>query len=116
MALKYEFGCDVETAFELLTAGGDLGDAAVSAVLIGAGVSETAAELTRWFENVHVYDDPSLAQPDGDYQARVLAPLIDREKPLATLIPHTNTGMVIGAMMRKNCIKSQPATWAISRF
>ena len=88
-----------ETAFELLTAARDLGDAAVSAVLIGAGVAETAAELTRWFENVHVYDDPSLAQPDGDYQARVLAPLIEREKPFATLIPHTNTGMELAPML-----------------
>jgi len=88
-----------ETAFELLAAARGLGDAAVSAVLMGEGVADMAAELTHWFENVHVYDDPRLAEPDGDYQARVLAPLINGEKPFATLIPHTNTGMELAPML-----------------
>jgi electron transfer flavoprotein alpha subunit len=88
-----------ETAFELLTAARGFEDAAASAALMGESVSDAASELTRWFENVHVYDDPSLAQPDGDYQSRVLKPLIEREKPFAVLIPHTNTGMELAPML-----------------
>jgi electron transfer flavoprotein alpha subunit len=88
-----------ESAFELFTAARGLGDARVAAVLMGEGLADTATELTSWFEDVHVYDDPSLAQPDGDYQARALAPLIDREKPFATLIPHTNTGLELAPLL-----------------
>ncbi len=88
-----------EMALELLTAARDLGDTTVSAVLMGDGVADMAIELARWFESLHVYDDPSLAQPDGDYQSRVLAPLIQREKPFATLVPHTNTGMELAPML-----------------
>jgi len=88
-----------ETAFELLAAAQGMGDVDVSAVLMGEGISGMAEELTRWFENVHVYDHPSLAEPDGDYQARVLASLVEGERPFATLIPHTNTGMELAPML-----------------
>ena len=82
-----------ESALELLTAARGLGEAKVSAVLMGADVADLASEAAQWFDSVYVFDDPALAQPDGDLQSRILAPLIDREKPLVTLVPHTNTGL-----------------------
>jgi electron transfer flavoprotein alpha subunit len=88
-----------ESAFELLAAARDLGEGAVAAVAMGSGMGDLAGQLARWFESVHVLDDPALAQPDGDFQSRVLASLIDREKPFATLIPHTNTGLELAPML-----------------
>ena len=88
-----------ESALELLTAARGLGDAKISAVLMGAEVADLASEAARWFDSVYVFDDPALAQPDGDLQSRVLAPLIDRQKPFATLVPHTNTGLELAPML-----------------
>ena len=88
-----------ESALELLTAARGLGEATVSAVLMGADVADLASEAARWFDSVYVFDDPALAQPDGDLQSRILAPLIDREKPLVTLVPHTNTGLELTPML-----------------
>jgi len=88
-----------ESALELLTAARGLGDATVSAVLMGADVADLASEAAQWFDSVYVFEDPSLAYPDGDLQSRVLAPLIDREKPLVTLVPHTNTGLELAPML-----------------
>lgn len=88
-----------DTAFELLAAAKGLGEAAVAAVLMGEDLDASTAELVRWFDEVHVFDDPRLARPDGDFQARILAPLVQREQPLATLVPHTNTGMELAPML-----------------
>ena len=88
-----------ESALELLTAARGLGDATVSAVLMGSDIADLASEAARWFDGVYVFDDPALAQPDGDFQSRVLAPLLDREKPFVTLVPHTNTGLELAPML-----------------
>lgn len=88
-----------ETAFELLAAARGLGDVTVRAVLLGSGVGDLGTELRRWFDAVHLFDDASLAEPDGDLRARVLAPLLQREQPLATLLPHTNTGMELAPLL-----------------
>jgi len=88
-----------ESALELLTAARSLGEVTVSAVLTGAEVADLASEAARWFDDVYVFDDPALSQPDGDFQSRVLAPLIDRRKPFVTLVPHTNTGLELAPML-----------------
>jgi electron transfer flavoprotein alpha subunit len=88
-----------ETAFELHSAAKELGEPAVAAVLMGEDLAAPKAELVRWFDEVHVFEDPRLAQPDGDFQARLLAPFVQREQPLATLVPHTNTGMELAPML-----------------
>lgn len=88
-----------ETAFELLSAAREIGEVRAAAVLMGENVGGAEAELCRWFEDVYVFDDPRLALPDGDFQARVLAPLVRREQPLATLLPHTNTGMELAPVL-----------------
>jgi electron transfer flavoprotein alpha subunit len=66
---------------------------------MGADVADLASEAAQWFDSVYVFDDPALAQPDGDLQSRILAPLIDREKPLVTLVPHSNTGLELTPML-----------------
>ena len=88
-----------ESALELLTAARSLGDSTVSAVVMGADAADLASEAARWFDSVYLFDDPALAQPDGDLQSRVLAPLLDREKPFVTLVPHTNTGLELAPML-----------------
>lgn len=88
-----------ESALELLTAARGLGEATVSAVLMGADMAELTTEAARWFDGVYVFEDPALAHPDADFQSRLLAPLIDRVKPLATLVPHTNTGLELAPML-----------------
>ena len=88
-----------ESALELLTAARGLGEATVSAVLMGAEVADLVSEAAQWFDSVYVFEDPALEHPDGDLQARILAPLIDREKPLVTLLPHTNTGLELAPML-----------------
>jgi electron transfer flavoprotein alpha subunit len=88
-----------ETAFEMLSAARGLGEITVAAVLMGEDLGEPAAELARWFDEVHTFDDPRLGQPDGDFQARLLAPFVRREQPLVTLVPHTNTGMELAPML-----------------
>lgn len=57
-----------ESALELLTAARALGEVTVSGVLMGADVADLASEAAQWFDSVYVFDDPSLAQPDGDLQ------------------------------------------------
>ena len=88
-----------ESALELLTAARGLGDVMVSAVLMGSDVADLASAAARWFDGVYVFDNPALAQPDGDFQSRILAPFIDRQKPIVTLVPHTNTGLELAPML-----------------
>jgi len=85
-------------AWELATAarslgGSDADGCRVAAVLLGNDVGDHADQLARAFDDVYVFDGPLFEQPDGEAAAAVLAPLIERERPFVTLIPHTNTGM-----------------------
>jgi len=89
-----------DSAWELASearrlAGGD----PVAAVLAGSGLGDVPPKLTEWFDTVHVFDDPQLAQPDGEAAAELLAGLIERERPWATLIPHTNNGMDLAPVL-----------------
>jgi electron transfer flavoprotein alpha subunit len=87
-----------DSAWELAAAARGLaapgeGGCRVAAVLLGSGVAPLAKELARRFDEVFHFDDPLLAVPDGEVFGALLAALIRREQPWATLIPHTNNGM-----------------------
>jgi electron transfer flavoprotein alpha subunit len=73
--------------------GSDAEGCRVAAVLLGKDVGEHAGRLAGVFDDVYVFDDPLFEQRDGEAEAAVLVPLIEREKPFVTLIAHTNTGM-----------------------
>jgi electron transfer flavoprotein alpha subunit len=75
------------------------GGGTVAAVVTGNGLGEVAAGLTARFDQVHVFDDPQLAEPDGEARAELLAALIERDRPWATLISHTNNGMDLAPVL-----------------
>jgi len=75
------------------------GGGPVAAAVAGSGLGEIGQQLTRWFDKVHVFDDPRLAEPDGEARAGLLGALIERERPWATLIPHTNNGMDLAPVL-----------------
>lgn len=98
VAVELAGGSIDDSAWELAAAAralgaSDAGAYRAAAVLIGSEVGTQAAELARQFDDVYLFDHPMFEQPDGEAAAAVLAPLIQREKPLVTLVPHTNTGM-----------------------
>jgi len=84
-----------DSAWELLGAARALasGGARVGAALLGQGLDETAAELSRGFDDVWVFDDPRLATWDGEAYARALAPFLAREPFDLVLLAHTNLGI-----------------------
>ncbi len=75
------------------------GGGTVAAALAGNGLGEVAAGLTAWFDTVHVFDDLQLGEPDGEARAELLTALIERDRPWATLIPHTNNGMDLAPVL-----------------
>jgi len=84
-----------DTAWELLGAARVLAGEGgrVGAALLGTDLGGLSAELARGFDDVWVFDDPRLAAWDGDGYARVLAPLLAREKPDFALLVHSNLGI-----------------------
>jgi electron transfer flavoprotein alpha subunit len=95
--VEHSGGVVDDSAYELAAAARNLGEAggdvSVGGVVLGNDVTDLAAGLGAWFENVYVFDSPRLQVPDGVAGAELLAGLIEQEQPFATLIPHTNTGM-----------------------
>jgi electron transfer flavoprotein alpha subunit len=75
------------------------GGGTVAAALAGNGLGDVAAGLTAWFDQVHLFDDPQLGEPDGEARAELLTALIERDRPWATLIPHTNNGMDLAPVL-----------------
>lgn len=83
-----------ESAWELLTAGRELADGGtVAAALLGHEVGELGAELAKGFDDVYVFDDAQLADPNGEADAAALLPLFEREGFDVVLAPHTNRGI-----------------------
>lgn len=75
------------------------GGGPVHAAVTGSGLGDLPGRLTEWFDQVHVFDDPQLAEPDGEITAELLFNLIERDRPWATLIPHTNNGMDLAPVL-----------------
>lgn len=75
------------------------GGGPVAVAVAGNGLGELAQRLTPWFDKVHLFDDPRLAEPDGEALAELLTVLVERERPWATLIPHTNNGMDLAPVL-----------------
>jgi len=71
----------------------------VAAAVTGSGLGDLPAKLTPWFDTVHVFDHPGLDEPDGEASAELLGTLIERDRPWATLIPHTNNGMDLAPVL-----------------
>lgn len=65
----------------------------VTGVVLGKDVSSHMSELSRWFDEVVVFDDEMLAVPDGEVTAAVLTPLLKRETPFCVLAAHANDTM-----------------------
>jgi electron transfer flavoprotein alpha subunit len=84
-----------ESAWELLAAGRALaGDGgSVAAALLGHEVTGLGAELATGFDDVYVFDDARLADPDGEADALALEALATREGYDVILAPHTNRGI-----------------------
>lgn len=92
-------GPDLETASELAGTARRIGDAdndsafRTGVVILGSQVGDAASSLAELFDDVFVFDDPSLEPADGEVFGQVLIPLIERENPLCVLFPHSNNGM-----------------------
>src|SRR5262245_44572094 len=70
-----------------------LGGASVEAVLVGSGNEGLASELARYGAGkVHLFDDPALASYATEPYARALAPVVERSKAQALLVPFTAQG------------------------
>jgi len=84
-----------EATWELLTAAKVLADdgGKVAAALLGHEVGALATDLARGFDEVFVFDDARLAEPDGEADGAALAALIGRESFDAVLAVHTNRGI-----------------------
>lgn len=65
----------------------------VTLLLLGSGVSAAAEAATDWFDDVVVVDDPTLANPDGEQFADVVAPIVQHERPKLLMMTHTNFAM-----------------------
>lgn len=92
-----------DTAPELAAVGRSLGAATVTAAACGRGVAAGAAALAAWFDEVLCFEDERCAAFDGDLVARVLAPWIERERPWATLLAHTNNGLELAPLLAARC-------------
>ncbi len=75
------------------------GGGTVAAAITGNGLGDLPSTLTPWFDTVHVFDDPGLGEPDGEATAELLGSLIERDRPWATLIPHTNNSMDLAPVL-----------------
>lgn len=84
-----------DSAWELCAIARQIGESRVGAVLLGSGVDALGTELAKRFDDVYLFDDPSLEFPDGEAGTAILTKLIEREQPSVTLVPHTNVGMDI---------------------
>lgn len=95
VAIEQSGGVLDDSAWELASLAHSLGgeDCRAAAVLFGRDLSGQAGLLTPWFDDVYLFDDPSLEEADGEARNALLVPLIERERPLLTLIPHSNNGM-----------------------
>jgi electron transfer flavoprotein alpha subunit len=91
---------ELACAARRLAAGGPL-----HAAVTGNGLGDLPGRLSEWFDRVHVFDDPQLDEADGEATAELLFTLIERERPWATLIPHTNNGMDLAPVlaMKTDC-------------
>ncbi len=85
-----------DSVWELLSAARALAGAdgsKASVVLLGAGVDGLASELAKGFDTVHVFDDPSLKDADGEADGLAIQALIEREGFDAVLAAHDNRGI-----------------------
>jgi electron transfer flavoprotein alpha subunit len=124
--VEHTNGVTDDSAYELAAAARSLDEAGegvrVGAVVLGDEVGALAEGLGAWFDDVYVFDSPRLQVPDGVAGAELLAGLIEREQPFATLIPHTNTGMDLapvlavkaGAPLFADCIALQATPGGLS--
>ncbi|MFC2085791.1 electron transfer flavoprotein subunit alpha/FixB family protein [Bacteroidota bacterium] len=67
--------------------------ARIGVAVLGRETTEFAESLIRTFDSVYAFDDPRLDPPDAEIFEAALLPLIEREKPVCVLIPHSNNGM-----------------------
>lgn len=94
--VEHRGGAVKDTTFELVSLARELAGKAglePAAVVIGHGVSDVAAALSRHLPRVIVVDSEPLAAYRYEMHAAVLADLLAKESPLVTLCPHTPFGM-----------------------
>ena len=65
----------------------------VAAAVLGDDTSGDAAELTRWFDEVWVFDAPRLAVPGDVAAVAAVEGLLEQMRPSITLMAHTNVAM-----------------------
>jgi len=104
-----------DSAWELLTAARALaGEGGKTAAgLLGSDLAALATELARGFDEVFVFDDPRLAQPDAEADGAALRALLERERFDALLAPHTNCmidtmpalAVRLGAPLLADCVE-----------
>lgn len=91
--------------YELLTAARALaGDGGtVAAAVLGSGIAALGKTLAASFDRVFVFDDPRLADPDGDSDAQALLPLLLRERFDVVLLAHGNNGIDLAPGLSVRC-------------
>lgn len=83
-----------ENTWELATLARSLSDGGeVAAAVLGSGVAALTAELTPWFEEVWVFDDPRLAVPGDVAASAAIEGLLRETRPTVTLMAQTNVTM-----------------------
>jgi electron transfer flavoprotein alpha subunit len=84
-----------DITFEMLTKGRELAektDSGLTAVLLGKEVKEQAKTLSQYAKNVLLVEDAKLENFNSEAYQKVLSSLINKHKPLLTMIGHTSFG------------------------
>ena len=85
-----------DVTFEMLTKGRELAEktsSELTAVLLGKNVKEYAKNLSEYANKVIVVEDSKLENFNSVAYQKVLSKLIEKHKPLLTLIGHTSFGV-----------------------
>jgi len=85
-----------DITFEMLTKGRKLAEeisSDLTAVLLGKGVKEQAKTLSEYAERVLLVEDAKLENFNSEAYQEVLSSLINKHKPLLTMMGHTSFGV-----------------------
>jgi len=85
-----------DITFETLTKGRKIAEeisSGLTAVLLGKGVKEQAKTLSEYAEKVLLVEDAKLENFNSEAYQKVLSSLINKHKPLLTMMGHTSFGV-----------------------
>lgn len=106
IVVEHRAGTVKDTTFELVSLGRRLAEASGSepaAVVIGHGIADVARTLARWLPRVIAVEGEALADFRYETHAVALKDVLEREKPLLALAPHTAFGMELFPRLSVEC-------------